>query len=440
MYWLLVLCFVFVRSYDGSTAPCVCLQSTLTMAQFTGDQAKQLADTLGAAGLTPEMATPEGIEAWMLTYLESQGKLGVKQVKEEPKVNVTKGQPGAKDDKEGSTVKAVYQPPPRLSTFSGDPTAKGDAQFDLWMYEVECLLREGVHSQETVKQAMRKALKGNAARIVMRKGTDATCQEILSCLETVYGLVETGENLLAEFYAARQTKDEDAASWSCRLEDLLERATEKGHIPEKDKAGMLKTKFWTGLQQNLKDGSRHKYDTDISFDELRVVVRRLEREYDIRGTQDRDGKTSGKAQAKMAVSGNVDPHSQEGDGLGELKAMVNKLSNQMAAMQKQLNATKPSSGKSNLDKSGFQKGGNNASAGSQKKGQTASGQEATGTSTKRSQDWKCYRCEGRGHIARDCPSKRVPVCWDCGVEGHTKWNCPQSLNADKPLSKGGQQV
>ena len=438
MCCLLVLFYVLfglglVQSYSGSAAQstdtCV-LQPTFKMAKFSGDQATKLAESFGAVGLTPAMKTPEQIQTWMMGYLESVGKLPVQEEHQH--------QPDPVVKKEETTGKGVYQPPPRLSTFSGDPTAKGDAQFDLWKYEVDCLLREAVHSEETVKQAMRKALKGNAARIVMRKGTDATCQQILSSLETVYGLVETGENLLAEFYAARQDKTEDVASWSCKIEDLLERATERGHVAERDKADMLKTKFWTGLRQNLKDGSRHKYDTDLSFDELRVVVRRLEREYDSRDSQDRDGKTAGKAQAKMAVTSD---ESQQGgaDAFTELKGMVHKLSNQVSAMQKQMNASKP--GASGKSASGFQKkGGNYTEADSDKTGQAAKTQGTSGSSAKKRQDIKCYRCEGMGHIQRDCPTKRTPVCWDCGEEGHTKWNCPaKSLNEETPLSKGGQR-
>lgn len=411
------------------------------MAEFKPEEAQKLAETLGAAGLTPDVDTPERLQSWMLNYLKKVGKV---EIKDEPKdENEEDSKEDSKEEKplvkHGHSWRGVYQQSPRISTFSGDPTSKNDAQFDLWKYEVECLLKEGVYSEKTVKEAIRKSLRGNAARIVMRKGTDATCEDILLGLETVYGLVETGENLLAEFYATRQSKDEDVASWSCRLEDLLERAAERGHIAERDKASMLRTKFWTGLRQNLKDGSRHKYDMDLSYEELRVAVRRLEREYDIRDSQDRDVKPSGKAQTKMAMTDSTGQKSEEGkDDLSELRAMVNKLSNQMSAMQKQLNATKLGpSGASGKNKPFQKKEGNNS--GQEKKGQAVSGQ-ANGTPGKRNSDIECYRCGGKGHFARDCPTKKAPVCWDCGVEGHTKWNCPQSLNADQPLSKGGQQA
>lgn len=431
-------CLYIVQSHSGSTAQPTCvLQSTCKMAQFTDDQSQLLAGILGAAGFTPETNDPEAIQDCMMVYLRSVGKIEEKGLKQEPGAGV-KVKAQVKDGKEDKAGKAVYQPPPRLSTFSGDPTAKADAAFDLWKYEVECLLLEGVHSEETVKQAIRKSLRGNAARVVMREGTDASCQQIIGSLEAIYGLVETGDHLMAEFFSVTQDKDEDVSSWSIRLSGLLETASEQGPFIEPDKrANMLRDRFWSGLKQHLKDGSRHKHDAGVPLRELRDVVRRLEREYELRDSHDR--KTTGKAQAKMAVKGDVGQTSQGADEIGELRGMMNRLCNQVGELQKQLNAsTSGASGKSNSDKQGFQKKqGSHAGAG--KKGQTTDGEGASGTS--KNKEWNCYRCGGRGHVQRECPTaKRNPVCWDCGVEGHTKWNCPQSLNEEKPLSTGGQQV
>ncbi|VDH98736.1 Hypothetical predicted protein [Mytilus galloprovincialis] len=48
-------------------------------------------------------------------------------------------------------------------------------------------------------------------------------------LNTIYGV----EALLGQFYTARQHEDEDVASWGCRLEDILRKATDRGKFKQR---------------------------------------------------------------------------------------------------------------------------------------------------------------------------------------------------------------
>ena len=191
------------------------------MAEFSPEEANQLVDTFKALDVKPNPDTPEDLQAWMLSYLTTQGKIPNVEQK-------TKILPGF----------------PRIATFSGDPGAKGDTSFDLWKYEVQCLLKDKLHSREAVAQAVRKPLRGEAGRIGMRMGTDATVEKLIDKLEGVFGVVEFGETILAQFYSSKQKDGEDVTSWSCRIEDLLDKARVQGQVKETDMEEMLRTLYY----------------------------------------------------------------------------------------------------------------------------------------------------------------------------------------------------
>lgn len=287
----------------------------------------------------------------MLDFLKSAGKLPtlVKEDSEIPEKLVQESNTGesghsepeilavkntARDDRQTG---GNYRQPSKLSNFSGDPNNKGEVSFDQWRWEVECHIHDALHSADSIRQAMRKALKGNAGGIAKRLGADASIQEILGKLDTVYGTVECGESLLAEFYAASQDKKEDVAAWSCRLEDLLDKAEEASLQQSRtahERESMLRSRFWMGLQQNLKDSSRHKYDTIQNYDKLRVEIRQIEHEYKVKDKQGKD-KGGSQAQVRMsaadAATGNEEATEQ--DSFRKLEAMVKKLTNQVGNMQ-----------------------------------------------------------------------------------------------------------
>ncbi len=139
-------------------------------------------------------------------------------------------------------------------------------------------MQDKVYPTNILLQAVRKSLRGEAGQISMRLGPKATLRTILDKLEGVYGMVEPGENILSEFYAARQRKDETVSSWGCRLESLLDKAQRQGLVAKKDLDRMLRNQFWTCLREELKMNTRHKYDSIKRFDKLRIEIRKIEHE------------------------------------------------------------------------------------------------------------------------------------------------------------------
>lgn len=168
---------------------------------------------------------------------------------------------------------------PKLSIFSGDPS-RSDVSYDVWKYEVECLINEE-YSEKVIFQAIRRSLKGQASKSAMRLGPDAALDEILEKMESIHGTVEREESLITNFYSALQKGDDNTTAWGCRIEDLLSKAVSIGKIHHDDVDEMLKYKFWTGLRQDLKDTTGYLYDKCTTFDKLRKEIRLVELEHPV---------------------------------------------------------------------------------------------------------------------------------------------------------------
>lgn len=189
--------------------------------------------------------------------------------------------PGPSKPTEVSSPVSIQVPQQlRLATFSGEePTPKGEVSYLVWQYEIKCLMREKSHSQNTILHAVRRSLKGIAGRTLLSLGENVTLSQILEKLDGIYGVVYSGEAIMQQFYTESQQANESAAVWACRIEDLLQRAVEKGHVTLSAKNDMLRNKFWTGLKDDrLKNASRHKYDSIKDFGELLKEVRKIEQE------------------------------------------------------------------------------------------------------------------------------------------------------------------
>lgn len=301
------------------------------------------------------------------------------------------------------------------------------------------------HSQGAIRQAVRRSLKGDAARVVMRLGEEATVEEILDKMDVLYGAVGAGEDVLAEFYAAKQRKGEEVGAWSCRLEDILDRAKHQGLVVGREANEMLRNRFWNGLQQKYKDASRHKFDTIQDYDLLCRAIRRIEQEYKQGECQEPELR---KGQVKMATCAEDEDIEEGAEDIKSLKGMVYKLGNQMSNMQKEFQKWKGQD-----QPRGSRKDGSGGSAG-QRWNTTGNTVETTVQegATKLNEDQpsgqpantsvlSCWNCGGRGHRRDVCPTRKGLECWYCHEEGHRKNECPKNpwnLNAKQPLSGGGR--
>ncbi|KAK3101184.1 hypothetical protein FSP39_001606 [Pinctada imbricata] len=213
---------------------------------------------------------------------------------------------------------------PRISIFSGNP--KSTVTFDLWRYEVQCLHEQ--YSESAIRQAIRRSIKGEASKVLLCLGPDASVQDIISKLDCIYGSVERKEKLLADFYSASQQPNETVADYACRLQEIISRVDHIAPIDIHEKESMLRNVFWHGLKPHLKVASGHKFDSTSSFDQLLVCIRELENSQ--RKRNDIPQKTDNSALKQRDTS--------DKNTIEELKRTVQDLTMQLSLLQQKQNS------------------------------------------------------------------------------------------------------
>ena len=131
---------------------------------------------------------------------------------------------------------------PQLPPFSGE-NQKGDVSFEVWKYELHCLIRDAFYPEALILQSVIKSLREKARDILLTLPQAAKPPDILSKFEGIYGIVSSKEVLLQQFYLETQQPDESVADYSIRIENLLRRATDKKQIEESSRHEMLCSKL-----------------------------------------------------------------------------------------------------------------------------------------------------------------------------------------------------
>ena len=233
---------------------------------FTSDEKDLLVRTCQELGSKPKFDNKEDFINWMREYLSSQASESVSSEGTKATVDTVKH--------ESSTVKPHL---PRVPIFSGSVPMKADhVPYEVWNYELQCLLQGKQYSPEAILNAARLSLRGEASRVAVRLGTEATITELMDKMKRLYGSVEVGHQVLANFYSATQNSDESVVQWSFRLEELMDQAIQSGQFKRAESQEALRSKFWNGLKPALKDLSGHKFDTIQSYETLLVEMRKLE--------------------------------------------------------------------------------------------------------------------------------------------------------------------
>lgn len=160
-------------------------------------------------------------------------------------------------------------------------------------------------------------------------GEHASVQDILNKLDGFYGYVSTSETLIQSFYNDFQKDTESIVSYSSRLEQTLSRAIRCGHADFAAKDAMLRSKFWTGLKsQQLKNSTRHLYDTVKDFQTLLREIRKVEQEE----------VSSSRPVTKTKVAQQQSEQASAADGTSQLLKQMTELMSRMKTLEDKLEA------------------------------------------------------------------------------------------------------
>lgn len=165
----------------------------------------------------------------------------------------------------------------RLRVFSGrSPRPPNEPDFDTWRASVDLLLSDPSVSDLHRARRILDSLLPPAADVVKHVRPPALPAVYLELLESVYGSVEDGDELLAKFMGTLQNQGEKSSDFLHRLQVILSTTIRRGGIAERDHDRCLLKQFMRGCWDNgliasLQLGRREVHPP--TFAELVVLIR-----------------------------------------------------------------------------------------------------------------------------------------------------------------------
>ena len=336
--------------------------------EFTADEQQQLLNVCKELGTKPKFDTKEDFVSWMREYVTSNP--------------IGEAASRVKQEESSHTLKKELLP--RIPVFSGCLVKSDHVPFEVWYYELECLVKQKRYSESAILNAARLSLRGDASKVAVRLGTEVSVNELMRKMKNLFGNIESGEELLAKFYSASQTDEESVVAWSCRLEDLMDFAVQAGYFARDTYKETLRSKFWNGLKHPLRELCSHKFDQINDYESLLVEVRKIESSLPKDSSKPKTSARVNTQQTAADVTPPVNNASKKPE-LPDYNAILQKMQAQISEMAVQLN---------NL----------------------------SSTTTLQS-------------------SRPIPTCWRCGMQGHTQRVCRNThlpLNGFRPAVRGNR--
>ena len=218
---------------------------------------------------------------------------------------------------------------PKLDAFSG----KVDGEKVSWRkWELQVKGLEGSYTDKAIKEAMLKALKGDAFAAAEPLSGVCTWQQLLEILRGKFTTVHSLDVLMGQFYQIAQGLD-TVAQFAIKLEHHLGsiRNSHPGAVSDVDFFRHLRERFFHGLSERMRSSLRHKYDDKaIDYHSLLAYARVIEGETGMSAENEKNDKQE---PAKSVAKGSS---IQKGSDVDKLTKAFATTQGELHKLQKQL--------------------------------------------------------------------------------------------------------
>jgi len=292
---------------------------------------------------------------------------------------------------------------PKISLFYGI-SEKGEVNYETWRFEIDALVKDRRYSSEQLMLGVRRSVKGEAANILRRLGTTTNIDEVLDKFKSIYGNIDTSEIILRKLYACEQ-KHDTVIGYAAKLEEIFAQACDAGAVDRRQNT-LLKSVFYQGLSQPLKQSALFKFETVKDYDEFKIEVRKLEQE-------------TSRTQCNV--------NQEKKTELGEVKTLLEKMNRRIETLEREKET--PRQYRGNYETPRHDRG--NYETPRQYRGNYETPRHYRGN----------YRTTRETSRGRGFETLRRPIasetfkprgmggnCYKCGLSGHFAHNCTRPLN------------
>ena len=318
---------------------------------------------------------------------------------------------------------------PKISTFSGDGApGKTEVSYEQWSHEVQCI--KDHYPESVVRESIMRSLKGAVADMAHYMGPTASVSDILEKLSVIFGTVASFDVLMQNFYKISQG-NEKVPSFAMQLEGTLNQIQIKcpGRIADHEVPSHLKDWLFHGVKKHVRDSVRYLHSNpQTTYSELVVTARRAESKME-----------ETKVKVQLAAPTEVPTGSKElGDQIARLMAVLTRAEQSTRSVSAPSSPRHRGRGRGRMDRqtpvrpnshngrtslgqpSARSSSDVTSSAESPRKGNPTAQTNAQGNTqgARGSSSLQCYRCQGWGHMARECATPVALLNREGGTRGN----------------------
>lgn len=303
----------------------------------------------------------------------------------------------------------------RLRAFSGrTPRPVNEIEYDTWRTSVDFILKDPTVSSFHGSRKILDSLLPPASEIVKHLGPEASPSEYLQLLDSAFGTVEDGNELLAKFMNTLQNAGEKPSVYLSRLQAALTVAVKRGGVLSSESDRQLLRQFCRGCWDNnlIADlGLEQKRDNPPSFAQLLLMLRTEEDKYAAKEKRMRQHLAGTKQRVQMHTQRTwvVEEAKHSESSMLSIATETKELKKQIATLQSQLAKL---TSKAEVPKKSVSQAKARKSSMVEKKSQKPDVESARADANKQTEKprpWYCFKCGEDGHIAISCTAEPNPT-------------------------------